>query len=277
MTSELSHRNAHPRDEQVRLEIETHTYFIDGSSEGVTSVTTFLGEFFPPFDPEAVIEKYYDRWQENDWKKPEYYGKTKVEIKEMWKKSGKEACTLGMLLHAAIEAFYNDHEVMYDQNSKEWKYFQSFQQEHNLNAYRTEMMVWSSDHKLAGMIDLLVRNEDGTISIYDWKRTKSRVYEQESSWGRYASRPLSRLRDNKFYRYAMQLNLYRELLERYYDFNVVAMYIVRLHPAALQYEVVEVDRMEKEAGDLLDARKTSMKVDTDLDTDLVEALQILAV
>jgi ATP-dependent exoDNAse (exonuclease V) beta subunit len=274
MTLELSQRNAHPRDGQVSLEIETHTYSINGASVGVTSVTTLIGEYFPPFEPDAVIEKCFYKWQKN--KSSEYNGKTKDEIKDMWKMSAEE----GTQLHAAIEAHYNSHEVIYDQSSKEWGHFQTFQQARQLIPYRTEMMVWSSDHQLAGMIDLLVRNEDGTFSIYDWKRIKRRVYEDEPSYGRSGSGPLCHLPDNKFHRYAMQLSLYRELLERYYDFKVKDMYVVRLHPNASSYELVKVPHMKKEAGGLLHIRKTMVKDDTDLvyvDTDLVEYLKNLAV
>ncbi|CAB9497523.1 expressed unknown protein [Seminavis robusta] len=151
MVAPLNQRNAHPRDESVTFEAEGHRYLIQGSSEGVISVTTLLGEFFPKFDPDAVIDKYYTRWQQNSYKKPECYNKTKDEIKEMWRADGDKAKEEGTRLHQAIEAYYNnDEEVEYDQSRKEWKQFQAFQEEHKLEAYRTEMILWSSKHKLGG-------------------------------------------------------------------------------------------------------------------------------
>ena len=88
---DVNQRNAHPRDEDVSFEENTHTYSIKGSSEGVTSVTTLLDDFFPKFDPDTIIDKYYSRWQQNPLKKPECYGKTREEIKEMWERDGEEA------------------------------------------------------------------------------------------------------------------------------------------------------------------------------------------
>ncbi len=50
-------RNPHPRDERIYFIEETHTYFVDGSSEGNLSTTKFLHAFFPHFDAEATIKK----------------------------------------------------------------------------------------------------------------------------------------------------------------------------------------------------------------------------
>ena len=63
-------------------------------------------------------------------------------------------------LHAAIELCYlgtlgNDK---CDKDSQEWKHFQSFQNECKLVPYRSEWKIWSSEHKLAGTIDMLVND-----------------------------------------------------------------------------------------------------------------------
>ena len=34
------------------------------------------------------------------------------------------------------------------------------------------MMLWDKELQLAGSIDMFYKNEDGTLSIYDWKRCK---------------------------------------------------------------------------------------------------------
>lgn len=248
--------NAHPRDKQVCFDAKTHTYSINGSSAGVTSVTTLLDEFFPKFDPDAVVDNYYKRWQQNRLQK--YYGKSKEEIKTQWRIDGEKAAAEGTLLHAAIEAYYNEGDITYDQSREEWKHFLSFQEKHCLKAHRTEMVLWSSEHLLGGMIDLVVKNADGSLSIYDWKRTKDQIYKEAKNWGRFGSGPLSKLPDNKYHKHSVQLNLYRELLERYYGYNVSSMHIVRLHPSAVSFEMVEVERMDGEVGELLDERRREL-------------------
>lgn len=276
MAKELNVQNAHPRDERVRFDPDNHTYAIDGLSDGMTSVTTLLDEHFPKFDADAILDKHYNRWQQNPYKKPECYGKTKEEIKEMWKQSGEKAAAEGTRLHAAIESFYNHDGIEYDQNSKEWIYFLNFQKEHQLEPFRTEMVLWSDEHKLGGMVDFIVKNKDGTYAIYDWKRSKTPISKNEKHWGRMGSGPLHNLGDNKFNRYSLQLNLYRELLEIYYGYHISAMHVVRFHPDAKNFQLVTIDRMEKETEQLLKLRSGKVAKDSDTTSSLTERLEGLA-
>ena len=40
-----------------------------------------------------------------------------------------------------------------------------------MEPYRTEWMVYDEDLRFAGSIDMIFKNKDGTLEIYDWKRT----------------------------------------------------------------------------------------------------------
>ena len=125
---------------------------------------------FSKFDADKVITnmKLGKNWNENN----KYWGMTDDEIKMMWKTSGKESADMGTALHNKIECFYNKMDVE-DDDTLEWGYFKKFHQDHiNLKPYRTEWMVWDNELKFAGAIDMIFENEDGTLSIYDWKRTK---------------------------------------------------------------------------------------------------------
>ena len=93
------------------------------------------------------------------------------------------------------------------------------------------MKLFYSEHNLAGTVGLLVQNKDGSLAMYDWKRSGKSVSKGAKGW-ECGLGPLSKLPDNHYYRYAMQMNLYREILERYYVYSDAAMYIVRLHPDA---------------------------------------------
>lgn len=253
---DLNEQNAHPRDAHVQFEAATHTYTIHGSAKDVTSVTGLLDGYIGKFDPDAVLDKYYTRWQQNILKKPDYHGKSREEIKKLWKEKAEKAATEGTKLHKAIEEYYKDDyvDLEYTKERKEWKHFIAFQGKHKLKAFRTEMVLWSDDHLLGGSIDMVVKNDDGTFSIFDWKRTKDAVRKDEHHWGRYGDGPLSSLPDTKYYKYSMQLNLYRELLQRYYGYTVKSMHIVRLHPDAASFELTDIDRMESETNALLECR-----------------------
>ncbi|CAB9506882.1 expressed unknown protein [Seminavis robusta] len=196
-------------------------------------VTSLLDEVCTKFDRSAVIDKHYDRWQQT--KHPMYYKKSKREILEMWRINGEAAMEEGRLLHQAIEAYFKNEEIEYDQSRKEWKQFLAFLEEYYLTAYRTEKNLLSSEHKLAGKVDLIVQNEDGTYTMYDWKRSKHGI-----------------LQDSNYDRNCKQLNLYREIFETEYGIKVRSMFIVRFHPSAPNYEVVEVERMEAETIAMLE-------------------------
>ena len=64
-------------------------------------------------------------------------------------------------------------DVEIEEDCIEWKYFEKFEEEigGDKEPYRTEWMVWDDELKFAGSIDMTYVNEDGTIDIYDWKRS----------------------------------------------------------------------------------------------------------
>lgn len=238
-----------------------------------------LYTYFEPFDADVVLEKYYERWQQNPYKKPEYYGKTQNEIKEIWKNDQEE----GTRLHKAIELFYNNHAAMegdrripirYEKERVEWKQFLQFHQDHHhdFSPFRTEMKVWSGPHKLAGMIDLVVRNNDGSFTLYDWKRSKHAIVsDKEKNYRKYGSKPLGNVKDTKYYKYALQLNLYRSLLERFYHYRIRDMFVVRFYPTASSYELVPIDdRMEDEVMSILDLRRDQVQ-SAEKDEDILTA------
>ena len=256
MSTENGRCNRHARDDHIDFEKSTHTYTINGSSDGVTSVTTLRDSYFIEFNPDEIVNQYYKRWQQNKFNK--YYGKSKDEIKKTWKDNGKVAAELGTGLHEAIERFYlnnaNNDDKLDGKTRTEWDYFLQFQKQYQLKPYRVEWMIWSSEHKLAGTVDMVVEKDDGKLVMYDWKRSKDKICKQERNY-RYGKGPLSRVKDNKYYKYALQLNLYRKLLEDYYDCVVESLYTVRLHPNATTFEVVEMDIMEEEVKKILNERR----------------------
>ena len=62
------------------------------------------------------------------------------------------------------------------QNGGAWgvsPHFMNFIADHpHLKPYRTEWMIFDEDVKIAGSIDFVSENDDGTLTIYDWKRCK---------------------------------------------------------------------------------------------------------
>ena len=98
-------------------------------------------------------------------------------------------------------------------------------------------------------------NPDGTLSIYDWKRAKD--ISKNNKFNKYAlTECIGSIPDTKYWHYALQLNIYKSILERKYDKTVTKLALVVLHPDGTNFEIINLPIMETEINDLFDMRKT---------------------
>jgi hypothetical protein len=260
----LSVKNAHIRDKEIEFDEPTHRYTIKGSCEKWISCTGFLHEFFPHFNPDAIIDKMMNssRWHES-----KYFGKTRDEIKTMWSSSGKEASEAGTAMHLAIEQHMHGREDVIDPSiftTKEWIYYKNFWDDcgHDLVPYRSEWEVYSEPHKLAGSIDMVYyRPSDKKYVIYDWKRSKEIKTSNQFEFG-YA--PLDHLPNTNYWHYTMQLNVYKWFLETYYGLEIGDLYLVILHPDNKNYKRMRLNILSDEVQQMLECRKRAVESDTNL-------------
>ena len=113
----------------------------------------------------------------------------------------------------------------------EFDYFMNFQKDigSKMKPYRTEWMVYHEEYRLAGSIDMIFENPDGTLQIYDWKRCKE--IKKINAWNKFAITPeMDDLPDTNFWHYSLQLNTYKKILEEKYGKKVTDMFLVCLHP-----------------------------------------------
>lgn len=270
----LENRFAHPRDIQIKFYNKGHKYEIlcDPDSK-YTSVTTWNHKHFPKFDADAVIQNIF---KSKGWgPEHKYWGMSAEEIKNTWKSNSESVSGAGTNLHERIENFMNDKRFTFEYTQKElyeiysgdnkekvdeqieWKYFLHFVRDHpQLKPYRTEWMIFDENLKLAGSIDMVYENPDGTLSIYDWKRSKD--ISKVNSWNKFAINPLiCHMPDSNFWHYALQLNTYKSILERKYNKIVTKLCLVRLHPDNEEktYELLEVPILTKEIQELFEERE----------------------
>ena len=121
-------------------------------------------------------------------------------------------------------------------------------------------MIYHEDLKIAGSVDMVYRNPDGTLLIYDWKRCKEIV--KENAYGSTATTACVRhLPDTNFWHYALQLNTYKTIIEDKYGAKVVGLCLVCLHPdnANGTYQIIEVPFLEKEIADLFEYRRSMLR------------------
>jgi ATP-dependent exoDNAse (exonuclease V) beta subunit len=260
----LSKNNEHIRDKNIIFYDEGHKYdILTDRGNKYTSVTTFLHSHFPKFDSDKIINNIMNGKNWNDQNK--YWGKTKEEIKQMWNMNGSTVAQAGTELHFRIECFMNNPDISFPYNHKnlldyyesnkketieplEWEYFIHFVNDHPaMKPYRTEWIIYHEDKKLAGSIDMVYENEDGTLNIYDWKRSKEIT--RINKWNKYAiTREICEIPDTNFWHYALQLNTYKMILEEKYNKVVKDLYLVRLHPDAEEnnYELIKIPDLQAE-------------------------------
>ena len=238
-------KNCHDRDKCISFEEVGHKYTINGDS-GYTSVTTLTHGMFSGFDARKVIKGMMSR---PSWETSQYYGMTEFEIMAVWEDNRKESAHKGTTLHKMIEDYYNDLEVDYE-TMDEFVYFIRFDGEERIEPYRTEWMIWDETVKLAGSIDMISKNEDGTFTIYDWKRSKK--ISRTAFNDKCSEIPgLTHIPDTNYWHYTIQLNIYKYILETCYGLVVRDMYIVQIHPDIDGFKKIKINSLAGEIDTIM--------------------------
>jgi hypothetical protein len=258
----LKERNPHERDSHIEFFDVGHIYDVDGRRDFV-SCTTLVHQFCPEFDADLVIGKMMGNAAK--WKRSPYFGMTPADIKAQWKRKGDVASHNGTILHGCIEFFYNDWQAHfpYDTPPEFDSHFVTFEQKvvavMGYIPYRTEWCVFDEDHELAGSIDMTYQvdaNDPDTLVIYDWKRScklknKTNPFQSMGS-------PLDHLPDTAYWHYAMQLNVYRHILETKYNKKIVGMYLVGIHPDLDGFRQERVPLLTEETNCIFALRKETL-------------------
>lgn len=277
----LSTYNFHERDPNLVFDELTHTYTIltDPGSK-YTSVTTINHSHFPHFDADAVIKNMMKgrNWNE----KNKYWGQTPEQIKAQWKQNAESVSGAGTQLHFNIECFMNQdlpkgytHKDLLENyeaqlaagspppnTSEEWDFFlQYIRASPHFKPYHTEWTIYDEDLKIAGSIDMVYENPDGTLSIFDWKRAKEIT--KANGFNKYAITPeIEHLPDTNYWHYSLQLNTYKAILEAKYGKTITDLYLVRLHPnnPKKTFELIQCANLTKEIADLFAVRKRQLQL-----------------
>ena len=113
-------------------------------------------------------------------------------------------------------------------------------------------MIYHEELRLAGSIDMIFENEDGSLQIYDWKRCKE--IKTTDNWGKKSNHQhLKHITDTNFWHYSLQ-QIYKAILEKNYDSKISGLYIVCLHPNNTNYNKFEIPNLQKEVKLLFEER-----------------------
>ena len=196
---------------KIVFEEDTHKYYIDDSSRGrihFTSVTTFIGNFFPKFDADRIAPFVAKK-----------RGITVQEVLDEWDRNRQESCDFGTRVHACCEDTINGRELRYiPTNEKEERTYANAVRAANtiieqFDIIGAEQLIFDEKLKLSGTIDLLAKSKtaENTYCIIDWKTNKE--IRSFSKYNEFAFKPIQDLPDCEKSHYGLQLTLYGHILK----------------------------------------------------------------
>lgn len=232
------------QQDNIAFEDETHIYHHPKDETGnaeYISVTTLIDRFFP-FDMDRFIQG-----------KAKKEGRGEDDLLEEFLRNRDEAAEKGTYLHEQIENFLKGKE--YDDASKEFTLFKKFYENivvaKGFEFVEAEKKILLDDYNVAGTVDALFKNPDiDEYIIVDWKRSKKIVIDghpKKYGYG-YGLSELNHLDNSSYYKYALQQNIYKCILEKKYGLSISSMNLIVLHENFDNYYRVKLVNMDKEVS-----------------------------
>ena len=246
----LMEQHPFPREKRIVFDEAPHTYTVDDTHVVPRSVTGVLHQFVNAFDADVALAEMRARntwvWKQESYLTEQGEVMSDDQIKEKWAHNGLVQRSHGTLLHYHVEQFLNGASIE-EPHSPEFQQFLYLHEDviaPNFTVYRTEISLFHVGLQVAGQADCLCLDADGSIAIWDWKRSK----EIRMDSLRQMRAPLVHLPDSNYFHYALQLNLYRYMLESEYDLRVSRMLLGVVHPLRSSPLCLEIPRMDREVG-----------------------------
>ena len=237
----FNQRNKHPLDSTISFRASDHLYIVNGVC--LESVTTFVSSCFPKFNTELHAKQ-----------KAGALGISVQEVIEMWERKGKESRDLGTAMHKKIENYYQGIDSA---NDDAFNLFRIFANNIKLVPYRTEWAVYDWEYKLAGTIDF-VDYQNGEYTVYDWKRSDKIIANgmpiKTNKYGEKGNYPLEHIDNSPYYHYALQLSLYKFILERNYGIKIDKLRLGIFHPTYNKPYLLEVPYLGNEINTIFNLR-----------------------
>ena len=180
------------------------------------------------------------------------------EICDLWAQARRVGAARGTWMHAQIECLLNGGCVT--SCSLEVAKFLRFVADGGIGSacvFRTEWRIYAPNESVAGSIDFVAREPNGSLVLFDWKRAR-KLHEKDNSFGKFMKSPVSHVSDAALWHYRLQLNLYKWILERYYSMHVAAMYVVSFHPDDRTF-VDKVQDMQVDANAIMTYQRCRLR------------------
>ena len=233
---------------------ENHTYTYKGKPISI-GATGLIGQYTQDFDADTIAERVAIK-----------EGKSTQEVLDEWKYKNWIACKKGHLGHLYAQNIWQSINTLEDikracMDVKTPLESILRQADNFYNDYKDrlehlydEYVIGSEEYNLASAIDHLFINKlTGGLVLVDYK-TNSDIHKNE----RYAKKmkvPLSHLKDTTLNHYAIQLSIYKYIVEKYTNLKFEEMFIVWFSENIDNYQIIEVPYLKEEVIKILENRR----------------------
>lgn len=235
---------------------EPHKYFLDGKE--LISVTTLIHKYQEDFN-----EEYWSEYKGNQ------FNLSPAEIVRAWKFINKKGTIKGSAIHDYAENLFQNKVYEYPKQLilKEFG-FDPVLNEYNITKkhvdkfysdvkdklipIRTEFVVYDRESLIGGMLDMLFYNiKAKEFQIWDWKSNKDFTYEMKN---RRLLNELSLIEDCDLELYSLQLEMYKQIIEKNVPIKLGKSYIVWFSHNNDNYEIIETKNRKYNVGILIKNR-----------------------
>lgn len=237
-------------DIEKQYDKDLHKYFHPKDKTGnaeYLSVTTLVERFFQ-FD----ILRYIQREAEKQ-------NRDEEELFREFQTLRDEAAVFGTELHLQIENYFN--KKPFDNSLQEFKYFLSFEKEKiipkGLTFMEAEKKVFYHKYNVAGTVDCIFKNSEGKYVMVDWKRSKKLIVKGTDKPDKRGFQidieGLYTMTNCSYYRYCIQQNIYKCILEKEYNISISEMILAVLHENYPSYHTIKLPEMIRETQTILNS------------------------
>lgn len=233
---------------------EDHHYEFKGQKVGI-SVTSLISQYANEFDSQTIAERVANK-----------EGRDVQDVLAEWKYKADFACTKGSTCHEYTQSLWSGEKwepLLFDESEEYIKAVNQILKQANnfcedyqdkLEHLADEFIIGSEEYDIASAIDHIFINKlTGGLVLVDYK-TNTDIYKNE----KYAKKmkvPLSHLKDTTLNHYAIQLSIYKYIVEKYTDLKFEEMFIVWFSEKNDNYEIIEVPYLKDEVKKILENRK----------------------
>jgi len=228
------------KKERLTFNTRQHKYTLrksDGTKKVLQSVTEYISKFFPPFEAKKTA-KMCAYWRTKKGDKT-----TMSDVLKEWK----AVADLGTDIHKQLEDYINIGNKVLLKDERAKKIYEFYRDEIakdiNIGAECTEVRLYNEHLGLAGTIDLMIVDDEGSITLVDWKTNRSDI---EKSYKKNTG-IMKDLAGNSLSKYYIQLAMYRHMLEEK-GHKVLDSYIIWCQPdrEPKMYKVPDCQKIIKE-------------------------------